>query len=57
MDDDCLPGAPYIDLCRAGDVQVPQISLQLLVGCFQVEQSLHEGGILSIELQSIQHTL
>ena len=56
MDDDCLPGAPYINLCRAGDVQVPQISLQLLVGCFQVEESLHEGGRSSMKSQSIQHT-
>ena len=41
MDDDGLPCAAYIDLCCAGDVQVPQVLLQLRVGCFQVEKSLH----------------
>ena len=42
MDDDGLSCAAYINLCCAGDVQVPQVLLQLRVGRFQVEKSLHE---------------
>ena len=47
MDDDGLPCAAHIDLCCAGDVQVPQVLLQLRVGCFQIEEGLHELGSLN----------
>ena len=40
MNDDGLSAAANVHLCCAGDVQIPKVSLQLRVGCFQIKEGL-----------------
>mmetsp|Transcript_6257 Transcript_6257/g.17970 ORF Transcript_6257/g.17970 Transcript_6257/m.17970 type:complete len:237 (-) Transcript_6257:85-795(-) len=51
VNDDGLAAASDINLLGGGDVQVPQVRLQLRVGCLQVEQSLGDRLLKDIRLR------
>lgn len=45
MNDDGFPIYCSIDLLGSSDIQVPQLALQLLVGCLKIEQRLQQQPI------------
>ena len=54
MDDDGLPRAADVNLACSCDVQVPQVTLELLVGSLQVKKGLHTG---TCDVRTPQHAL